>query len=134
MSKTLHRPSQKKATLESNLFLLKVCQTFLLGPWSYISASHPASKTVKFACCVPSSRLRGPSVGCPSREGWALFSGCSACWPGSWAPGLHPQHGLRMLRPSLPLSVLLGGLVPSPGTGLLAAAPGGWTLSIWHLG
>ena len=77
MSKTTPGPSQKKATLESNPFLFKVCQTFLLGPWiPYIFCLPPCPRRQSSSRAVlPSSRLRVPSAGCPSREGWALFSG-----------------------------------------------------------
>ena len=136
MSKTTPGPSQKKATLESNLFLLKVCQTFLLGPWiPYIFCLPPCPRRQSSSRAVlPSSRLRGPSVGCPSREGWALFSGVLGMLAWLLGPRPAPSAWTRMLRPSLPLSVLLSGLVPSRGTGLLAAAPGGldsFPFGIW---
>ena len=52
----------------------------------------------------------------------------------SWLLGPRPASSAwtLLLRPSLSLSVLLGGLVPSRRTGLLGAAP--WGLDSFHFG
>lgn len=134
MSKTTPGPSQKKATLESNLFpSSKVCQTFLLGPWiPFIFCLPPAQRQSSSRAVLPSSVSEGAVCGMPLVKGlgsvlWGAFG--MLAW--LLGPRPAPSAWTRILSHLFLVSAPRW-LVPSRGQVFLQQLPGG--MDSFHFG